>query len=89
VRRILHRHGSPPFSGNRSNQKRCQLEAKNDPPVGTHNDGPKAFKVADERMKAESRNVHVFDFFRRIQEAENIFDPLDVTPLRTPSSKNA
>jgi hypothetical protein len=29
-------------------------------------------------MKAESRNVHVFDFFRRIQEAENIFDPLDV-----------
>src|SRR5260370_1902095 len=56
----------------------ASLEAKNDPPVGTHNNGPKAFKVADETMKAESGNVHVFDFFRRIQEAENIFDPLDV-----------
>jgi L-rhamnose isomerase len=54
------------------------LEAKNDPPVRTHDDGPKAFKIANESVKAESRNVHVFDCCRRIQEAENVVNPLDV-----------
>jgi hypothetical protein len=56
----------------------ASLKAKNDPPVGTHDDGPKAFKIANESVKTESRNVHVFDCYRRIQKTENIIDPLDM-----------
>jgi hypothetical protein len=54
------------------------FKAKNDPPVGAHNNRPKAFKIANERMQAQSRKVHVVDPFGCIQKAENIVDPLDV-----------
>jgi hypothetical protein len=54
------------------------FKAKNNPPVGAHDNRPKALEVTDEGMQAQSRKVHVFDPLRRIQKAENIFDPLNV-----------
>jgi hypothetical protein len=65
------------------------IKAENDPPAGTHDDGPNATKVADERMKAETWTVHVFHIFRLFQEAGifSIFSTCSaLTPLRSPSS---
>jgi hypothetical protein len=78
--RILHRHGVLLLViVSQINVKRVTiLKAKNDPPVGTHDDRPNALKIANEKMKAKTWTVHVFHFFRRIQEAENVFDLLDV-----------
>jgi hypothetical protein len=69
---------------NQINVKRIAvLKAKNDPPIGTYDHRPNTFKIANKRVKAETRTVHIFHRFRRIQEAENVFDLRDMGSAHT------
>jgi hypothetical protein len=45
------------------------IETENDPPVGAHRNGPKAFELAGERVEPEGWKIHVFDLSGRVRQA--------------------
>jgi hypothetical protein len=49
------------------------LEAKDDPPIRAHSDGPKTFEFTFQRMQAESWQPQRLDRFRRLQDSQNLF----------------
>jgi hypothetical protein len=68
------------------------LESEDDTPVGPHRDGPEAPQITGQRMKPEARQRHVLNRRGRVEQAENVLDPLDelgidALPLAIPNSR--
>jgi hypothetical protein len=61
------------------------LKTKNDPPVGPHGDRPKTSKIASQRMKPKTRQIQIADLIRRVQKAEDIFNPAGMPRVDAPA----
>jgi len=75
---VLHAHRLFTSSDSRSSQRAGTAISKtkngkteNDPPVGAHGDGPKAFAFTLQRMQPEGWLVHVLDPARRIERSQD------------------
>jgi hypothetical protein len=53
------------------------LEPEYDPPVCPHRYGPEASQIPSQGMKAKAWQGDILDRARRIQQAENVLDPVD------------
>jgi len=60
------------------------LKPKDDAPVPTDGYAPKAFEIAGQGMKAESRDGHVLSGLGRVQAGEDAFDLVDIGRGQSP-----
>ena len=74
VRRILHRHGSTSFSGNRHNQRpgRRRQQSGRSPASLREPSRPKALQFALQGMQPEPRQIHIRNRTGRIEPRENV-----------------
>src|SRR5579883_2190349 len=79
--RILHRHDTTLLSvviHQINIEGVAVFEAENNPPVRTHGHGPKTLAIAGQRVKPERRQIHVLNPRGCCEQAEDVFDTLDM-----------
>jgi len=87
MRWILHLHGDHHLMVVDKIEIKClaALETKNDPPVRTHSDGPKALEIAAKCVQSIPGHIDPSDIFSCVNHTKKVFDPLDVLGIEKPS----